>query len=223
MRHAGLIACLALLGACAPLTAERSLFSVADQIGPTPLTEGRWVQGGDGCAPGEAASEADACVTVDVARDRDGAWLYTMRSSADEVADSHWRFIIAPATETARGEDYAPLYLAEYNSLDDETPPFYAVVAPVGVMPAREVRMVTMIDCDDVLREGPIPGVEERNAEEMFERLCVASDQAAVREAARRAAIENLALLIGEPRTRFLWVSPTPLSAPQNVASLALK
>lgn len=154
MRHAGLIACLALLGACAPLTAERSLFSVADQIGPTPLTEGRWVQGGDGCAPGEAASEADACVTVDVARDRDGAWLYTMRSSADEVADSHWRFIIAPATETARGEDYAPLYLAEYNSLDDETPPFYAVVAPVGVMPAREVRMVTMIDCDDVLREG---------------------------------------------------------------------
>ena len=38
--------------------------------------------------------------------------------------------------------------------------------------------MVAMIDCDDALREGPIPGVEERVGEQAFERACVAAGTA---------------------------------------------
>jgi len=68
---------------------------------------------------------------------------------------------------------------------------------------------VAMIDCDDALREGPIPGVEERVGEAAFDRVCVASDTGAVRAAARRALIENLPVLLGEPRARFVWTGPS--------------
>src|SRR5690606_16348134 len=64
--------------ACAPLTAERPLFSVLDQTGPAPLTEGAWVQGW--CAPEAASASPEACVRIELQRASDGAWLYTMRS-----------------------------------------------------------------------------------------------------------------------------------------------
>ena len=210
MRSVLALTALALTCACAPLTAERPLFGPSDQIGPAPLTEGRWVQSGEGCVPADAESFGEDCAIVDVAREADGAWRYTMRSTApDETTPTTWRFIIIPAVESARGEEYAPLYVAEYVSLDEDTPPFYAIVAPVGAMPAREVRMVAMIDCDDALREGPIPGVEERVGEAAFDRVCVASDTGAVRAAARRALIEKLPVLLGEPRARFVWTGPS--------------
>lgn len=158
---------------------------------------------------------------IDVAREADGAWRYTMRSTdPEEARPTTWRFVIVPAVESARGEEYAPLYLAEYMSLDEaDTPPFYAIVAPVGAMPAREVRMVAMIDCDDALREGPIPGVEERVGEQAFERACVAAEPRAVREAARRALIENLPMLLGEPRARFLWTGPLSPEVPERLVA----
>lgn len=218
LRSLGVLAAFALAGACAPLTAERPLFGPLDQIGPAPLTEGVWRQAG--CDP-QSSTADDPCVSIEVARAGDGAWLYTMVSDEPETRGERyaWRFIIASAVETARGEEYAPLYVAEYESLDEPGPPLYAVVAPVGAMPAREVRMVAMIDCDDALREGPIPGVEERNAEDAFERLCVAADRGAVREAARRALIENLSLILGEPRARFVWSGPLPSPASERLVA----
>jgi len=192
--------------ACAPLTAERPLFSVLDQTGPAPLTEGAWVQGW--CAPEAASASPEACVRIELQRARDGAWLYTMRSETGEVTS--WLFVIVSALEAERGDEYAPLYVAEYVSLDEEGDrPFYAVVAPVGDMPAREVRMVAMIDCDDALREGPIPGVVERAGEVATDRVCIASNRAAVRVAARRTLIENLPVVLSDPGARFLWIGPS--------------
>jgi hypothetical protein len=203
------VALLGLLGACAPLTAEAPLFSLADQVGPPPLSVGVWRQGGEGCAH-EGGTAMEACARIELSRTGDGAWLYVMRSpEADEVQEQlSWRVIVAPALESDRAEYYAPLYVAEYVSLDEPGRPLYAVVAPVGAMPAREVRMLAMIDCDDALREGPIPGVSEVQGEEAFDRVCVARSRTAVREAARRALIENLSLVLGDVRTRFIWVSP---------------
>jgi hypothetical protein len=213
MRVAGFVAVMGFLAsACAPLTAERPLFNPLDQVGPAPLSEGVWVQAIDGCMPGDARRVDGPCVSIEVARASDGGWLYTMRSDAagEDGEKLTWRFVIVSALETPRADDYTPLYVAEYVSLDEPSQPLYAVVAPVGPIPAREVRMMSMIDCDDALREGPIPGVEEVQGEEAFDRVCVAADRAAVREAARRAVIENLPLLLAEPRARFVWTGPLP-------------
>lgn len=213
MRVAGLVAVFGLLvSACAPLTAERPLFNPLDQAGPAPLAEGVWAQAIEGCLPGDVRRDEEPCVSIEVARSEDGAWFYTMRSEApgEETEQLSWRFVIVSALETPRDHDYTPLYVAEYVSLDEPGQPLYAVVAPVGALPAREVRMVSMIDCDDALREGPIPGVEEIQGEDAFDRVCVAADRAAVREAARRALIENLPLVLAEPRARFVWTDPLP-------------
>lgn len=200
-----------LMGACAPLTAETPLFSLTDQLGPAPLKEGVWMQTNAACTPEMArAGASEACVRIEVSHEHDGSWRYAMRSTDESGVreDAVWRFILAPAVETARGEEYAPLYVAEYTSSDAPDQPFYAVVAPVGVMPASEVRMLAMVDCDDALRDGPIPGVREELGQETFEHLCVAANRTAVREAARRALIENLSALMGEDRTRFVWIAP---------------
>jgi hypothetical protein len=181
------------------------------------LSEGLWIQAGEECAPDARSEWADDCVSIEVSRERDGAWLYTSRSTGPdgEAEQYSWRFVIVSAVETAREGGYAPLYVAEYVSVDEPGRPLYAVVVPVGPMPAREVRMVGVIDCDDALREGPIPGVEEVHGDDDFERICVAGARAAVREAARRALIENLGVLLGEPRARFVWISPLREPAPQ--------
>jgi hypothetical protein len=210
MRRFTISAALALISACAPLTAERPLFTLADQAGPAPLMEGVWLQTTEGCAAEapEAARRVD-CVWVDLSRGEDGAWLYQARSvGPDGPEEAAWRVLIIPAVETNRGQEAAPLYVAEYVSLDQPGPPLYAVVAPVGVLPASEVRMVTMIDCDDALRDGPIPGVHEVQGEETFDRVCVADDLGAVREAARRAVIENLSVLFIDGQARFVRMSP---------------
>jgi hypothetical protein len=198
------------LGACAPLTAQAPLFSLSDQALPPPLREGVWMQTDPACSAESAQRGQDGCTRIEVARGVDGGWLYTMRSTDENgvTEENAWRFVIASAVETERGEEYAPLYVAEYVSLEDPDQPFYAVVAPVGLMPAGEVRMVAMIDCDDALREGPIAGVREERGEEDFERLCIAASRGAVREAARRALIENLSVLLGEERARFIWIAP---------------
>jgi len=198
------------LGACAPLTAQAPLFTLADQASPAPLQEGVWMQTDPACTAEKSQHGEDGCTRIEVARGSDGGWLYTMRSTDENgvTEENAWRFVLASAVETARDDEFAPLYVAEYVAIDAPDQPFYAVVAPVGIMPASEVRMVAMIDCDDALREGPIPGVEEQVGDEAFERLCIAGSRQAVREAARRAAIENLPVLLGEDGARFVWIAP---------------
>lgn len=208
---------LALISACAPLTAERPLFNPLDQTGPAPLTEGVWTQ--TGCTEEEQLNPDEACARIELARAPDGAWLYTMGADSGDGDITSWRFIIVSALETDRSNEYAPLYVAEYVSLDEDGQPFYAVVAPVGAMPAREVRMVAMIDCDDALRDGPIPGVEEIVGERAFDRICVAANRAAVRVAARRALIENLPVVLGEPRARFVWTGPLAPPEPDRLVA----
>jgi hypothetical protein len=215
MRILQALALAALLGACAPLTAERPLFNPLDQAGPAPLTEGVWSQ--TGCSQDAQLNSEEACARIEVTRASDGAWLYTMRGDGDDGDVTSWRFVIVSALETDRGEEFAPLYVAEYVSLDEAGQPFYAVVAPVGAMPAREVRMVAMIDCDDALREGPIPGVEEIAGERAFDRVCMAANRPAVRAAARRSLIENLPVVLGEPRARFVWTGPLAPAAPERL------
>jgi hypothetical protein len=211
----------ALVGACAPLTAQTPLFSLADQAQPPPLREGVWMQTDPACAAETALAGEDGCVRIEVARGADGGWLYTMRSTDEDgvTEENAWRFVIASAVETERGDEYAPLYVAEYLSLKAPEQPFYAVVAPVGLMPASEVRMVAMIDCDDSLRDGPIPGIEEQTGEAAFERVCIAESRGAVREAARRVVIENLPALLGEQRGRFVWIAPLDERPRQMVAA----
>jgi hypothetical protein len=208
-RALGLAAFLS-LGACAPLTAQAPLFSLADQANPAPLREGLWMQTDPACTSEMTQRGEDGCTRIEVARGEDGGWLYTMRSTDENgvTEENVWRFVIASAVETPRGDEYAPLYVAEYVAIDEPDQPFYAVVAPVGMMPASEVRMIAMIDCDDALREGPIPSVEEVVGAEAFERLCIAGSRQAVREAARRATIENLSVLLGEDQVRFVWIAP---------------
>jgi hypothetical protein len=205
------------LGACAPLTAQAPLFSLADQANPPPLREGVWRQIDPGCTTETAQAGENGCVRIEVSRSEDGRWLYVMRSTDESgvTEENAWRFVIASAVETERREEYAPLYVAEYVAVDEPNQPFYAVVAPVGLMPASEVRMIAMIDCDDALREGPIPGVREEQGDEEFERLCIAANRGAVREAARRTVIENLSVLLGEESVRFVWIAPLDQARPR--------
>lgn len=203
------------LGGCAQLTAERPLFTTADQ-GQPPLTEGIWIGIGEGCAEYNVRRRRfpSDCGPLDLRRDADGAWLAVIRAdlvsdlTASERAEAEedksngpYRIIFAPAVERSLGESYAPLYLAELDSQRDEgNSVSYAIIAPIGAMPATEMRLAAMIGCDAILRDGPIAGIEPRYETRIDDegvshqdlKGCTASTQAAVREAARRAVIENL-------------------------------
>jgi hypothetical protein len=87
--------------------------------------------------------------------------------------------------------------------------PRYAIVVPVGALPASEVRVVGEIGCHDSLADGPIEGVTEERDERGEITRCVASSQGAVREAARRALIENAGRLFdNDQESRILFVRP---------------
>jgi hypothetical protein len=205
---------LALAG-CAELTAEQPLFSVADQ-GPPPLTEGVWIGVGEGCAERHVRLRRfpSDCTPLDIRRQDDGSWRVAVRvdlvfdlsareraEAAADPANGPYRVILAPAVERDIGEGYAPLYLGEVAATSGERSSVaYALVAPIGSMPATEMHMTAMISCEQILRDGPIEGVSPRyetrtDAEgESRQELsgCVASTRGAVREAARRAVIESL-------------------------------
>jgi hypothetical protein len=204
------------LGACAELTAERPLFTVADQ-GLPPLQEGTWISIGEGCAEHNIRRRRfpEECIPLDIRREDDGAWRVQARvdlvngfSAAEREEAEHnpangpYRVIFAPAVERTLGDSFAPLYLAELHALSDtETSVGYAVMAPIGSMPAEQMLLVVTIGCAAILRDGPIEGVtpryvtrtDEQSGEEVQELDgCTASTQAAVREAARRVVIEGL-------------------------------
>lgn len=210
-------ACLLFLAAgCAELTAERPLFSVADQTGPPPLTEGIWVNISEECPrpnlrqrrfPGE-------CVPMEIRREADGAWRVAIRIDlisdfdrerrAEEEADPSngpYRMILAPAVERPITDSYAPLYLGELTTPGSEEPRDvgYAVVVPSGELPATSAYIVGSISCISILADGPIEGVtpeytpriDDQGVTHQELSGCVASSQAAVREAARRAVVEG--------------------------------
>jgi hypothetical protein len=126
-------------------------------------------------------------------------------------------FTIAAVTSRARAGDAAPLYVAEYVAADDPTIQ-YALVVPVGALPTREVRLVPMIECNDVLRDGPVEGVKEERDADGALRACYADSQNAVREAARRALVERLGDVFAEDAVRFVYVGP----AAPHAASVAM-
>jgi hypothetical protein len=210
-----------LLGACAELVAERPLFTVADQ-GLPPLQEGVWIALGEDCPEHNIRRRRfpEECAPLDIRRDDDGAWRVQLRAdlvsglSATErteaetnPANGPYRVIFAPAVERVLGDSFGPLYLAELHALSSEDASVsYAVIAPVGTMPAEQMLLGVPIGCADILRDGPIEGItpryttriDEQSGEEHQELDdCVASSQSAVREAARRAVVENLAELTG--------------------------
>ncbi len=229
MRTSIIAAALALasLGACTPLTANAPLFTTADSVGPPPLMEGRWVAlDEEKCTRAMAlrrGGPAHGCQPFTLRRTEDGAWQFYAEGD-DEHGVHHTmnlRFVMAPATGKATPEAYAPLYVAEYASSSvaedppetsaapaDKPPPNqvqYAVLAPIGTLPAREVFTIAEIDCDAALREGPIDGVSEPLNADGSSHGCVAANQQAVREAARRVLINNIARV---DSSRMVYIGP---------------
>lgn len=207
-----------LLSACANLTAEAPLFSVADQAGPPPLAEGVWIALGEDCPERNLTRSGrfpKECAPLEIDRTADGAWRVRARAdlaagltreerqSAEADAERIMRLVIAPAVERQIADAYAPLYVAESAPQTAEEHVSYLLIVPEGELPARSAMVLGGIDCATALRDGPIEGVAERYTERVDAQGntsrelsgCVASSKAAVREAARRAAIENLATL----------------------------
>lgn len=207
----------ALLGACAELTAEHPLFSPADQIGPPPLTEGVWIAVHDKCSEAyirRARYTAD-CAPIELRRLADGAWearfrpdlitrLTAEQREQTRDMDSPLRLVIVPALEHAAPDAFSPLYVAELTRDDPDSQISYAVIAPIGPMPAMEVRVIASIGCARILEDGPIDGVTpvfrtaegEGGAAEQQLTGCVASTPVAVREAARRALLRGVESLL---------------------------
>lgn len=227
LRSAVALALAAALGACANLSAEAPLFSVADQTGPAPLAEGVWIALGEDCPERNLLRIRrfpQQCSPIEIDRLPDGAWRVRYRvdlaigltreerASAEADAARIMRLIVVPAVERQSSDTYAPLYVAESapQSADDRVS--YYVIVPQGTLPAESILLLSGIGCADALREGPIAGVTEQYTERVDElgvahqdlTGCVASSQAAVREAARRAVIENLATLFN---TRYARVA----------------
>ncbi len=216
-----------MLAGCAELRAEAPLFSPTDQIGPPPLTEGIWIAVHEDCPASNLRRRGrfpSECTPLEIRRLSDGAWQVRMRVdlvsnlSREERASAEsdaapLRVVIAPATEHPSPEAFAPLYVVERNPTSEDQRIGYTVVAPLGPMPATEALILSSIGCTDILRDGPIEGVAPQystrvgeNGEEVQDLVgCTASTQAAVREAARRALIENVDELMDR---RYVHVRP---------------
>lgn len=209
---------VAALTGCAQLSAEAPLFSPADMVGPAPLSEGVWIAIGEECGEHNARRGGrfpKACAPLEISRLPDGAWsaryrvdlAYGMtreeREEAEAQAARTMHLVIVPAVERRTPEAYSPLYVAEITSSAPEDKIAYAVLAPLGALPATSMLVLAGIDCADALRDGPIDGVTEQYTESVDEMGvthqdlsgCLASSQAAVRQAARQALIENIATL----------------------------
>jgi hypothetical protein len=218
--------CAVALAACAQLRAEAPLFSPADQTGPAPLREGIWIAIGEGCADRNTRRRSRfprECEPMQISRMADGTWLAAPRidlianlnraerEQANIETAEPLRAIIAPAVERPLGGEYAPVYVAELRALRSETPATnFAVLAPLGPMPAEAFYVIAPLGCAAILREGPIPGIApeymtrvDESGEHQDLSGCVASSQAAVREAARRAVIENIGSLMEQ---RYVFV-----------------
>lgn len=199
------------LGACTPLTSEHPLFAHANEAGPLPLTQGVWVPLEDHCTRQMAMATpiAETCDQLTLHHGADG-WRLSGRDK-DNDRDVEIPFVLVPAVRTETDEAYAPLYVAQFSMCDadrncdaaaDER--IYTAIAPIGTLPATEA-YVTSIDCAAILREGPLDGVAERRNPDGSLSGCSAANPAAVREAARRAIIQELSNI---DRDRMIFVHP---------------
>lgn len=195
------------LTACAPLTAERPLFSPTHA--PDALAEGVWVSNGEGCveaARGQARLP-EPCIVIDLRRTEDGAWRVSMSAPGDEGPKAEellFRGVLAPAVERDVGGEGAPLYVFE--RIEEEAAPGslrYDAVIPLGERPAHELYLLPELACDEILRDGPVEGVSEIGRIGPLHRACSAETAAAARAAARRVVIENLGAL---ENNRFVFV-----------------
>lgn len=203
------------LGACAELTAERPLFTVAEQGLQPLLQEGVWTSVGEDCPESNLRRRRfpQECVPLDIRRDEDGSWRMLLRvdlisdlsaqerTEAERDDNGPYRVLLVPAVERDLGTSFAPLYLAELALLNaDRASVTYAVVVPRGELPASEMYLAATIGCEVILRDGPIEDITPRYVERTDEQgntreeldSCTAATQAAVREAARRVVIENI-------------------------------
>lgn len=214
MKLAFAFAAVALLSACASLSAEAPLFTPADQIGPgPPIQAGVWVLIEDDCTERAALRRGRLprdCKPFELRRTEDGAWLATFVGLPPEDVDADdirpIRMIIAPAIEGATAEAYSPLYVAEMRPIDPEASSEnigYAALAPVGVLPATEMYLIASISCAEIVRQGPIEGVDLVHNERGEITSCWARSQAAVRIATQRAIIEQIG---GLQNQRFIRV-----------------
>jgi len=229
-RHFATLLMAAVLGGCSMLTAEAPLFSPADQIGPPPLTEGVWIVVGEDCPASYARRRSgrfpEGCTPMEIRRLEDGAWQAGVRvdlianlspsaraEAEAQTASGPFRMLLVPAVENAASDAYAPLYVAELTPRAAGETIGYAVLAPIGTMPSTTALVVLSVGCTDILRQGPIDGVAERHGTRIDDsgiahdelEGCVASTQAGVREAARRAVIENLDEMV---ERRLVYVRP---------------
>ena len=199
-----------LLGGCGALTAEAPLFNPGDLAGPAPLVEGVWIEVNERCPEQNVHRNGrlpQDCHLVELRREADGSWTFNpQESSGSDDSSQKLRFVVAPATERNPDNSYVPLYLAEYEETHDtnETKVRYAVIIPVGTLPAEEMYLVPQIGCAEILRDGPIEGITETHDENGDSTGCIATSQAAVREAARRSLIENLGELLDEEPSAHL-------------------
>jgi hypothetical protein len=198
------ITALIATSACASLTADAPLFTVADAANPSPVLEGVWVEVNDSCPAATIQASGplpERCMSFEL-RQTPAGWIIRtpalgVTSLADGAQAEEAEGIIASAVERDLEGLYAPLYVLERVGRD-ETGGFsirYDGIIPIGEHPAREVAMMFEISCGQALADGPIDGVTEDFDETGEQVICKAHNRRAVREAVRRAAIENLPYL----------------------------
>jgi hypothetical protein len=87
MRDILIVAVIALVSACAPLTAKAPLFP-PQQTSPSPLPEGVWVQLSETCHPETASAAAlpADCTRSEVLRLPNGAWRFELYPQNDADA-----------------------------------------------------------------------------------------------------------------------------------------
>jgi len=202
------------LGACSPLTSTHPLFTVADQTGPPPLTEGVWVALDTNCTRDQAAATPlpDGCEPLAVHRSADGSWLVSGSKVEDGVQHTQTiHLIVAPAVPTANADAFAPLYIVQFSpreadANDDASRDarIYGAIAPVGGLPAQEIIFFD-IECGAALREGPIDGITAEQDAQGHPTHCTAAKPEAARLAAQRAAIENLGNV---DQSRMIFLHP---------------
>ena len=190
LRVVGAALAAGLLSSCAMLSANAPLFTVADQDGAFALAQGLWVAQEADCKvdPRHSRPEQKSCLDwARIARAPDGAWIVSSTGGED---DAPLRVVIAAAAP--RGSHVlSPLYVAEsVNQKDGEIG--YGALVPRGDLSAGVKRLaVAGVSCDVITDEAPIDGIVVTREDGKVVR-CIASTQAAVREATRRAVIDSL-------------------------------
>ncbi len=195
LRVVGAALAASLLASCAMLSAEAPLFTVADQDPAFVLAEGLWAAKEADCTIDAAKSAPgdDTCVDwARISRAADGGWV--VKFEGDSESDGPLRLIVAAAAPRGT-HPRAPLYVAEsVNQKNGEIG--YGALVPRGEAAGPVTRLaVAGVSCSVATDDyGAIDGIALTREDGKVVK-CIASTQAAVREATRRAAIETLATI----------------------------